>query len=127
MDSIMNNKYAIASIGFLLGVYTGVNNPEILSNMTSNSDMIIIIGGIGIIYAAYKNKLEGFVSTLRENIENFINSIKPVKLSQTKLDAKCQNEYGDDMDSNKIKDTVKYKDYKMMKKSDSKSACSKLE
>lgn len=127
MDSIMNNKYAIASIGFLLGVYTGVNNPEILSNMTSNSDMIIIIGGLGIIYAAYKNKLEGFVSNLKENFENFVNSIKHVKLSQAKLDAKCQNEYGDDLDNNKIKDTIKYKEYKMMKKGDPKSACSKLE
>jgi hypothetical protein len=127
MDSIMNNKYAIASIGFLLGVYTGVNNPEILSSMTSNSDMIIIIGGIGIIYAAYKNKLEGFVNTLKENFENFVNSIKHVKSSQAKLDAKCQNEYDNDLDSDKIKETVKYKEYKMMKKGDPKSACSKLE
>lgn len=127
MDSIINNKYAIASIGFLLGVYTGVNNPDILRNMTSNSDMIIIIGGIGIIYAAYKNKLESFVNTLKENFENFVNSIKPVTLSQAKLDAQCQNEYGDDMDANKIKDTVKYKEYKTMKKNDPNSACSKLE
>ena len=74
----MNNKYAVASIGFLLGVYAEVNNPNILSNMTTNSDMIIIVGGLAIIYVAYKNKLEGFISSLslREKFTAVINSIK---------------------------------------------------
>jgi 3-phosphoglycerate kinase len=136
MDSIMNNKYALASIGFLLGVYAGVNNPKILNNMTTNSDMIIIVGGLAIIYIAYKNKLENFVGnfmdslSLKEKFTNVLDSIKSkvsaITLSQAKLDAKCQNEYGKDMDANKIKDTVTYKDYKMMKKNDPRSACSKL-
>jgi hypothetical protein len=128
MDSIMNNKYALASMGFLLGIYAGVNNPNILSNMTTNSDMIIIVGGLAIIYVAYKNKLEGFVSSLslRDKFTNIINSIK-VSSKQIIYDKDCQNEYGNDMEANKIKDTVKYKDYKMMKRNDPNSACSKLE
>ena len=132
MDSIMNNKYALTSIGFLLGVYTGVNNPTILSNIIPNSDMIIIVGGIAIIYIAYKNKLEGFtdVLSLKETFTTIVQSIKSkvssITSSQIKIDAKCQNEYGNDMDANKIKDTFKYKDYKIMKKNDPMSACSKL-
>jgi len=126
----MNNKYAVASIGFLLGVYAGVNNPNILSNMTTNSDIIIIVGGLAIIYVAYKNKLEGFISSLslREKFTAVINSIKSkVTSEQIIYDKDCQNEYGNDMEANKIKDTVRYKDYRMMKKNDPNSACSKLE
>ena len=128
----MNNKYAFASIGFLLGVYAGVNNPNILSNITTDNDMIIIVGGLAIIFIAYKNKLENFVGNFMDSLslnEKFANIMKSLNITaiEARMDAKCQNEYGNDMDANKIKDTVKYKDYKMMKKNDPNSACYKLE
>ena len=127
----MNNKYAFASIGFLLGVYAGVNNPTILNNVTTDNDIIIIVGGLVIIYIAYKNKLENFVDNFKEKFTEVIDSIKSkvisAPLSVAILDARCQNEYGKDLDAKKIKDTVKYKDYKMMKENDPNSACQKIE
>jgi hypothetical protein len=117
IETLLNNKYVLFGLGFLVGSY--LNGKKSLS-LLGNDNIIILVGFI-LIYIAYIKKVESFSDN---------NLIKNLELaSNIKLDSMCQNEYGIALDTNKINEYTTYTQFKEMKlkeHSENPTACSQL-